>query len=115
MSVKSRHIGRNARRFYIGMCGVGLVGAFTVAVPGIGSAAPALPANCTAAGSTVTCTYEYTGGEQSFAVPADVTSVRVVATGQQGSRAHPKPCFPVGSARSHRAPCPWPLVRRCSS
>ncbi|WP_267908430.1 hypothetical protein [Antrihabitans stalagmiti] len=85
MSVKSRHIGRNARRFYIGMCGIGLVGAFTVAVPGIGSAAPALPANCTAAGSTVTCTYEYTGGEQSFEVPADVTSVRVVATGQQGA------------------------------
>lgn len=38
---------------------------------------------------SVTCTYAYTGGEQTFEVPAGVTSVYVVATGGQGGSGAP--------------------------
>src|SRR4051812_40242561 len=47
------------------------------------SAAP-LPSNCTASGTTVTCIYNYTGGEQTFVAPAGVTSAVVTANGAPG-------------------------------
>ena len=49
-----------------------------------GPARAALPSNCSPATLTVTCTYGYTGAEQTFAVPAGVTSVHVVAVGAAG-------------------------------
>jgi len=42
------------------------------------------PAGCTQTDQTVTCTYGYTGAEQSFTVPAGVTTVTVSATGAAG-------------------------------
>jgi uncharacterized repeat protein (TIGR01451 family) len=48
-----------------------------------GSAA-ALPSNCSQSGPTVTCTFSAQGSEQTFATPAGVSSVHVVATGAIG-------------------------------
>ena len=65
----------------------GLALAAAVIPAGIADAAPAtLPANCAQSGATVTCSYGYTGGEQTFTVPAGgITSVQVVARGAAGS------------------------------
>ncbi len=53
---------------------------------GQASAAPAaLPANCTQSGSTVTCTYSYTGAEQTFTVPPGVSSVQITVVGAPGA------------------------------
>ena len=56
------------------------------ALPGAAaSAAPAaLPANCSQSGPTVTCTYGYTGTEQTFTVPSGIASVQVTAIGAAG-------------------------------
>jgi hypothetical protein len=65
----------------------GLALAAAVVSAGQASAAPAaLPSNCTHSGPTVTCTYGYTGNEQTFTVPAGVTSVHVTAIGAAGGR-----------------------------
>ena len=65
----------------------GLALAAAVIPAGIADAAPAaLPSNCVQSGATVTCSYGYTGGEQTFTVPAGgITSVQVVARGAAGS------------------------------
>jgi Bacterial Ig-like domain (group 3)/Domain of unknown function DUF11/Glycine rich protein len=65
----------------------GLALAAAVIPAGIADAAPVvLPANCIQSGATVTCSYGYTGGEQTFTVPAGaITSVQVVAIGAAGS------------------------------
>jgi hypothetical protein len=47
------------------------------------SAAP-IPAGCTAAGTTVTCNYLYTGGQQTFVAPAGITTYNVTAVGAAG-------------------------------
>ena len=49
-------------------------------------AVAALPTNCVqgTVGGAVTCTFGYTGGEQTFTVPAGVTSVTVTAWGGHG-------------------------------
>ena len=49
-----------------------------------GSAAAALPAGCSEAASTVTCSFFFTGAAQSFAVPSGVDSITVAAFGAQG-------------------------------
>lgn len=54
-----------------------------VLLPGAAAADP-LPADCSQAGRTVTCTYGFTGGEQTFDVPAGVTMIGVTATGGSG-------------------------------
>jgi hypothetical protein len=59
---------------------LGLLGVAALA----GSAAAALPSGCAQSGSTVTCTFSATGSEQSFAVPAGVSSVTVTAVGGDG-------------------------------
>jgi hypothetical protein len=43
-----------------------------------------LATNCTQTGRMVTCTYQYTGSEQTFAVPSNISSVSVSATGAAG-------------------------------
>ncbi len=65
---------------------VGLVG-----LPPVAEAAPTLPANCsqTAVGGTVTCTFDYTGGEQTFTVPSGVRAVTLTAWGGSGSDVDP--------------------------
>lgn len=42
------------------------------------------PSNCTTSGTTTTCTYASTGGEQQFVVPANVASIDVTAVGAPG-------------------------------
>jgi Glycine rich protein/HYR domain len=71
--------------------GAGVTAAMAVALPGAASAASAagaapaaLPANCSLSGPTVTCTFGYTGGEQTFTVPSGTTSVQVTAIGAAG-------------------------------
>jgi hypothetical protein len=49
-----------------------------------GEADASLPANCSESGLAVTCSFFYTGAEQSFAVPAGVSSVSVAAVGGAG-------------------------------
>lgn len=52
-----------------------------------GSAA-ALPSNCSASATTVTCSFFYTGAAQSFTVPGGVNSVAVDVFGAQGGAAN---------------------------
>src|SRR5690242_2626437 len=39
---------------------------------------------CTQSGLTFTCTFQYTGAQQTFSVPAGVTSIHVDAVGAPG-------------------------------
>jgi hypothetical protein len=48
-------------------------------------AAGALPIGCAASGSVVTCTYTATGSEQTFVVPAGISSVAATAIGAPGA------------------------------
>jgi hypothetical protein len=50
----------------------------------LASSATALPSNCSASGSTVTCRFSSTGAAQSFSVPSGVTSSSVATSGAQG-------------------------------
>jgi uncharacterized repeat protein (TIGR01451 family) len=50
----------------------------------VAGSAAALPSNCLQSGTTVTCTFSSSGSEQTFATPAGVSSVHVVATGANG-------------------------------
>ncbi|MCK0515697.1 glycine-rich protein [Williamsia sp. DF01-3] len=54
--------------------------------------ATALPANCAqpVADGPVTCSYVFTGAEQTFEVPANVTQLRIEAVGGQGGNAYSK-------------------------
>jgi hypothetical protein len=61
---------------------VGLWALWVVAF--VGSASAALPAGCSEAGSTVTCAFGETGGEQTWTVPAGVTSAAFDVQGAQG-------------------------------
>ena len=60
----------------------GLLGLSAVALAG--SAAAALPSSCLDSGPTVTCSFSYTGDEQTFVVPAGVSSLDVNAVGAGG-------------------------------
>lgn len=67
--------------------GAGLTVAATgalLALTGVNADATPLPAGCTASGTTVTCDYRYTGGEQTFVAPAGITSYDVTAVGAAG-------------------------------
>ncbi|WP_433293700.1 Ig-like domain repeat protein [Pseudonocardia sp. CA-142604] len=58
-----------------------------VVLPAAGgtAAAAVLPPECSQTGPTVTCTYTFTGAEQSFTVPSGTTSVQVSAIGAAGA------------------------------
>jgi LPXTG-motif cell wall-anchored protein len=62
-----------------------VLGTLMVAAVAIAGPANALPPGCLAAAQTVTCTYAFTGAEQTFAVPTDVTSLDVAAVGAAGA------------------------------
>jgi outer membrane receptor protein involved in Fe transport len=72
---------RLAARAGLAVLAGGLLGPVVAAAP----AAAADP--CTTSGSTVTCTYQYTGASDTFTVPAGVTQVSVDALGAQGGEA----------------------------
>ena len=55
-----------------------------------GSAA-ALASNCAQSGNTVTCTFDYTGGAQTWTVPHGVTSATFDVQGGQGGDVDPSP------------------------
>ena len=67
------------RRLAVAVMVVGL--AWLLAV---GQARAALPANCVAGTASVSCSFAYTGAEQTFAVPSGATSVDVEAIGAAG-------------------------------
>ena len=72
----------------------GLALAAAVIPAGMASAAPAaLPSNCTPSGSTVTCTFAFTGAAQSWTAPAGVSAATVTLDGGQGGNA-PSSYFP---------------------
>jgi len=48
------------------------------------ASARAASGDCAASGATTTCTYTYTGGEQTFVVPAGVRALSVTAVGGRG-------------------------------
>jgi MBG domain (YGX type)/Glycine rich protein len=52
-----------------------------------GGAAPALPSNCSQSGGTVTCTFNYTGGDQTWTVPGGLTVARFDVFGAAGGSA----------------------------
>jgi hypothetical protein len=60
----------------------GLVALWALALAGPASA---LPSNCAQTGSTVSCSFAYTGAEQMFTVPAGVSSVQIAAVGAPGN------------------------------
>jgi hypothetical protein len=61
--------------------------AVAVVVIGIGPRAPAEAGSHCTGTTTITCTYLSTGAEQTFVVPAGVTSIHVVAIGGKGADA----------------------------
>jgi hypothetical protein len=63
---------------------LGIIGAVAVVVAVPAAVADGLPANCSQAGTTVTCAFAATGAEQIFAVPSGVTSLTISATGAPG-------------------------------
>ena len=52
--------------------------------------------DCTTTGATTTCTYTFTGAEQTFTVPAGITSIQVTAIGASGGVNGYHPETPAG-------------------
>jgi adhesin/invasin len=67
---------------------IALLAALGLAAPSATAAEgpPALPDGCSqpSVGGTVTCTFDYTGSEQTFAMPVGIDTVHVVAVGAPG-------------------------------
>jgi hypothetical protein len=76
--------GRWARLAVIRVCVVAAGASGLLATAFAPSASAALPAGCQETGSTVTCSYGYTGSEQSSVVPLNVTNLQVAVTGGTG-------------------------------
>src|SRR3954452_8010950 len=62
--------------------------AVLVVVASAAAVSPSLPADCTQASLTVTCTYTSTGAQQRFFAPAGVTTLHVDAIGGAGGGQH---------------------------
>ena len=71
------------RRLAVAVMVVGLVSLLAV-----GQARAALPSNCSESGGTVTCGFGFTGGAQTWTVPAGVTSATFGVLGAQGGDAN---------------------------
>ncbi|ODU27311.1 MAG: hypothetical protein ABT15_01400 [Pseudonocardia sp. SCN 73-27] len=69
----------------VGCVAGGAVIAAGLLLPGAGIAAAA-DGTCATAGTTTTCTFGYTGTEQTFTVPPGITSVQVTAVGAGGGQ-----------------------------
>jgi hypothetical protein len=80
-----RHRGWRALVFAVA---AGLSALWALALAG---SAAALPSNCPQSGSTVTCTFGYTGGAQTWTVPAGVTSATFDVQGAQGGNVDTSP------------------------
>lgn len=80
----------------VAVAGAGLVtvGAGVVAAAG---PAAALPLGCSLSGSTITCTYNSTGGEQVFTVPPGVPSLTITAVGAPGASTSGQPGVVLGA------------------
>ncbi len=64
-----------------------IVGSLVVWAVALAGSAVALPLNCPLVGSRVTCTFSFTGAEQTFVVPSGISSVQISAVGAPGSSA----------------------------
>jgi hypothetical protein len=63
---------------------------------GIGQARAALPTNCDQSGIKVSCRFSFTGApDQTFKVPAGISSVEIVAVGAPGGASGPRYPVPV--------------------
>lgn len=62
----------------------------------------AVPSNCSLHGSTLTCSFGYTGGAQTWTVPSDVTTATFDVEGAQGG-------FGGGVDNPVWAVWPWPI------
>lgn len=86
-----RHLSTNRTFLRLWQSRIATLAGVTLAVAAVGLGVPAaagaapLPAACSQSGSVVTCTYGYTGGEQSFTVPAGITTVAATVIGAAGS------------------------------
>jgi hypothetical protein len=76
-------VGGIVRGAAVGFAG-GLVLIGSLVGPNASADVTTLPPECTLAGLNVTCTYAYTGSEQTFSAPAGVTTVHVDAIGGAG-------------------------------
>ena len=75
-----------------------VLGLLTVAfsgVLGVGQAGAALPSNCAQSGTNVSCQFSFTGADQTFTVPAGISSVNIVAVGAPGGASGPRNPSPV--------------------
>jgi hypothetical protein len=77
-----------SRSAAIGMASAALLAGSAMLAP---PAQAALPTGCSESGSTVTCSYAFTGAEQKFTVPSGVSAVHVEAVGAPGSASAPIP------------------------
>jgi hypothetical protein len=75
-------VSAGARRSTMGV--VATAGAAALYIAVLAAPARALPANCSQDQRTVTCAFASTAAEQTFAVPSDVASVTISATGAGG-------------------------------
>jgi len=82
---RSRHRGWRALVFAVA---AGLSALSALALAG---SATALPSNCTQSGTTVTCTFAYTGSAQTWTVPAGLTDATFDVQGAQGGNVDTTP------------------------
>jgi hypothetical protein len=83
---------RAARRVVL----VLVAGAGSALLAGVGQARAGLPSNCEQSAITVSCTFSFTGApDQTFKVPAGVSSVDIVAVGAPGGDSGPREPSPV--------------------
>lgn len=76
------HAGRMVAKVVLGAMVVAAMGPLGVAEAD--PSTPALPSNCSQAGTTVTCAFSYTGAEQTFVVPAGPSELTMDLRGASG-------------------------------
>ena len=83
VSASSYPVGSRGRRRPV--AAVGVIAAMFVVVLAVGASVARAAGSCSASGGTTTCTFGSTGSQDTFVVPAGVTSIQVVATGAPGA------------------------------
>src|SRR5438094_7123085 len=97
--------GRSRPRALGALAALALAAAPTMLAPTLASADP----TCTTSGSTTTCIFSSTGSEQTFTVPAGVSSVTVTAVGGVGAAGQGSDLGSSGGAGGFGAKVPGAL------
>src|SRR5690349_14372126 len=87
----SRLLGRSRHRGWRPLMFAAAAGLSAVWALALAGSAAAQQSNCSRSGSTVTCTFGYTGGAQVWTVPAGVTSATFELQGAQGGNVDTSP------------------------